>query len=1004
MKKLWFHKLFAFIALMSCSFFGKTQEVEVVIASGLDWAHASAVSPNNKYVAKAILNNCSVWDIKTGRMIRNISYSDNLVQQADSIYFDESSAFLMLNMPMSNDQFKVDISNGQSEFIKGPPMDYTNYKYVYSNRLKGTTHLYTDDMSALQFKSPDEKTTLVYKKVKNTLGNNNVMPYAYTLYIKRKGKMTGPLDTLMNTGFSFSVDSKMLFAGQRIYDLELKRQISELKVVPFSGRSVMFYPDTRIPVTSGVDAVNVWDFPKVKPIKLKNLVNFKSSKDGKTLICEYFTRDKQEKEFVKLDLETKKISKPIYSSSKSMLIQDCSNDGTRFAFHQMSKRNVSDVEIQNEILIVDSDNGKTIKKFKNATRLMFTPTNDEVIIDSSGYGWFKFNLKTNNKQKFPVEGMNSSTYLIGGSQDHKYLVGSQSTMKDLSEFASIVKVWDASSGALLFEQEVLGSSISAVQVSPDGELLAFASSKNHKIFIYNLKNGQKKYELEGHTTYIEETHFSFDSKRLISSALDGTRRIWNIEKGTPMVSLMSTGGRDFAIVTPNKYYYATKGAQRLIHFVKGTEIFPFAQFDLKYNRPDIIIKSLEASHQDLIQPFYYAYQKRLKRMGFTEEMLDGTFVLPTVDIVNSKDLPILAQSNQIELTIAASDENYKLDRILLKVNEVPIGGKKGIDISENQSQQYNESVALTLSSGKNVIEVSVMNEKGVESLASSFAINYEPNKVEQPEIHIYLIGVSEYLQSDYNLTYAAKDANDLSGLFGTNHHLFSKVHVHTLLNEEATKDNLAAWKEDLKNTSVNDVVCLFYAGHGILDQSYNFYLASHDIDFQNPSEKGIPYDEFEAMLDDIPARKKLLLLDACHSGEIDKEEITEITENTENEELADITFRSINASTSNQLSMSSSFELMQELFTDLRRSSGTVIISSAGGFEFAIEGDQWKNGVFTYSFLRGVQDKKADLDGNGQIMLSEMNEYIRDEVFKLTAGKQRPTNRAENINNDWQLW
>ena len=41
---------------------------------------------------------------------------------------------------------------------------------------------------------------------------------------------------------------------------------------------------------------------------------------------------------------------------------------------------------------------------------------------------------------------------------------------------------------------------------------------------------------------------------------------------------------------------------------------------------------------------------------------------------------------------------------------------------------------------------------------------------------------------------------------------------------------------------------------------------------------------------------------------------------------------------------------------------------------------------------------------DGKIYLSEMNAYIREEVYDLTNGRQRPTNRAEVMDTDWRLW
>ena len=95
---------------------------------------------------------------------------------------------------------------------------------------------------------------------------------------------------------------------------------------------------------------------------------------------------------------------------------------------------------------------------------------------------------------------------------------------------------------------------------------------------------------------------------------------------------------------------------------------------------------------------------------------------------------------------------------------------------------------------------------------------------------------------------------------------------------------------------------------------------------------------------------------------------------------------------------------MKELFTDFRRSTGAVVISSAGGGEYAYEGDKWKNGVFTYSLIDGLSSKNADKNNDKEITVSELKDYISERVQKLTNGKQNPTSRKENLEFDFRVW
>ncbi|MCB9224044.1 MAG: caspase family protein [Crocinitomicaceae bacterium] len=983
---------------------GQGKDVEVVIATGLEMSQASAFAPNNRYVAQALYNAVSIWDVKTGRMLRNVTYSDNITQVTDSIWFSEDSKKLIVGIAVSNDTYEVDVETGKSEFKKGAPYDFTNYVYNQSIRTSSTLYLYSGSKKDLVYKAPGGNAELVYKVIKNAYSNSNVVANSFEFHIKVGGKLSPPLDTTFHAAFTFSPDGQYVFAESAIYDLLNARRVADLKIVPFSGSSVMFFPETRIPVTAAFENLRIWDFPDVEDVEVSDLVKFKPSENGKIVICEKYNWNGGHKEYIALDLEKKKqIGKSTTTEATGYLL-DASSDGTKYTYLEMVKDDPSKMEIRYNIRVCDVATGKVLHNIPNSTKAYFTSKENIMLIDSFGVSNKFYDLKSGKILPFDIAPNMASRSAYQVSSNHKYLLGTEYLAYETNENKSKVYIWDLATGASVFETEVYGLNISAFNISKDESKVSFASSNGHVIYIYDFKTKNKLLKLAGHTAIVQDTYFSDDGTRLISSALDGTRRVWNIEEGHEMVSLVNTGAKDYAIITPKQYYYATKGAKKLIHFVKGLEIYPFAQFDLKYNRPDIILQNMEASNQDLIRPFYYAYQKRLARLGFTEEMLDGAFHMPTASIDNQSGIPISTNNGELVLNVSANDELYNLDRVIVRINEVPVYGKKGISLTDKSSKSYEDEIKVQLSRGRNLVEVSVMNEKGVESIASNVMVYYESDIETKPNLYLYTIGVSEYVQSDYNLTYAAKDASDLAKLFKGGSKSFNSVIVHQFTNEEVNLETIKSIKKELKSTKVDDAICIFFAGHGILDINLDYYLASHDIDFKDPSKRGIPYDVFEDLLDNVPARKKLVMIDACHSGEIDKEEVALVeNENKDNQE-ENITFRSVNSSTVKQIGLNNSFELMKELFNDIRKSSGAVIISSAGGMEYAMEGGQWNNGVFTYSFLHGILDQSADLNEDGVIMLSEMNKFVREEVVRLTNGRQTPTNRAEIIESDWQLW
>jgi hypothetical protein len=166
------------------------------------------------------------------------------------------------------------------------------------------------------------------------------------------------------------------------------------------------------------------------------------------------------------------------------------------------------------------------------------------------------------------------------------------------------------------------------------------------------------------------------------------------------------------------------------------------------------------------------------------------------------------------------------------------------------------------------------------------------------------------------------------------------------------------------------------------------------------------YDDLEGLLDSIRARNKLLLVDACHSGELDKEDSKLLADASSTSDagmakgVRAIRTRGAQLLEDNSsIGLQNSFELMQQLFADLSKGNGAVVISAAGGKEFAFEADKWKNGVFTYSILKCMEENEE----NG-IKVSELKDYVTNMVSKLTNGHQKPTSRKENLENDFKVW
>jgi WD40 repeat protein len=552
--------------------------------------------------------------------------------------------------------------------------------------------------------------------------------------------------------------------------------------------------------------------------------------------------------------------------------------------------------------------------------------------------------------------------------------------------------------------------------SPDGKVVAYSHGRLIKFI--DLSSGEEREPWSGHTSDISSMVYSPDGRFLVSGAKDGTIRLWDAQTGKEQVSLIAIGREDYAAVTPDQYYRLSKNRIKGVAFRANGTLYPFDQFDLRFNRPDIILERLGQSSPDLIQSYRQAYEKRLKKMGLTQDMLGNDFHLPEVEIL-TKSIPVSVTTPELSIRVKAADSQYALNRLNVFVNDIPVYGTGGIKLPSGKISSHEQDVNVPLVPGRNKVQVSVINQQGTESLRQTVYTQFSAGNISQ-DIYVLAIGVSHYQDTAYNLRYAAKDANDLANVYqaiesqaGTNAH----VHILRLTDQKATRPEILKAKDWLMQSHIHDLVVVFAAGHGMTDKQSNYYFGTHDIDPQNPAAKGLPYEEFEFLLDGIPALQKVLLIDTCFSGEIDKDDAVIVREADPNTlQSTRVVMRSFRATRGISVVSDTGNEegsgrlspdvirFQQDWFADLRHGTGASVISSSSGNEYSLEGPQWGNGVFTYALVHGLKDGKADTNGDDRITVSELQTFVIEQVQQLTNGGQNPTARRENLEYDFAVY
>ena len=686
---------------------------------------------------------------------------------------------------------------------------------------------------------------------------------------------------------------------------------------------------------------------------------------------------------------------------------------TRFEISEDQKLLVCIGEDQKDILVKPLQSNKPSSYLtghrKTVTSIAISPDNkllasgsgdNKVILWDLATGQKIKELLGHNQDVISLDFNHDGTVLASGSEDRN------------------IKLWDVKKRVRIETLMGHGSDVLSLDFNDDGTRLVSSSGDvllggKSEIIIWDVKRKKQIESFEGNEGYISKVIFK--GNRIYSIGNDPVIRVYDGEDGNVVFSYIPIGLNDYVIFTPDNYYTSTKMKIPAVHFVKGLFIFSFENFDLQYNRPDIILERMGSNNRNLIGAYEKVYNRRLRNLGYDESMFSGKFQLPETRIVNKDQIPLMSEDGSVTFTVKLNDDFNYLNRLHLWVNNVPVYGSRGLSINYQVTQKEKEGtflekeITIQLNQGNNNIQVSCLNNKGVESHKDGFNVIF--NKVqEKPKLYIMVVSVSEYQDKAMNLKYAAKDGHDIINFLKTNQTIYSQVIIDTLYNNMATRDEFVKLKQRLFQTEVDDQVVLFMAGHGLLDQDFNFNFASYDVDPEHPELNGISFNLIESLVDSIPARKKLILIDACHSGEIDKEEIEDTAQEIFSRsgvegEMKKQSFDKLKMNVFNYYGINNtSVELMEQLFTNISRGSGSVIISAAAGNSYALESDEWENGIFTYCILSGLNDNTADLDQDGVVTVTELKDYVIDQVYILTNGQQKPTSRKENLEFDFPVW
>jgi TPR repeat protein len=460
------------------------------------------------------------------------------------------------------------------------------------------------------------------------------------------------------------------------------------------------------------------------------------------------------------------------------------------------------------------------------------------------------------------------------------------------------------------------------------------------------------------------------------------------------------GDGDFGVLLPTGVFAGSPGCEHIIQLPSKDGKLATASLAPWRNRPAEVLKTLNGNSEQ-IEVLARVTERWHKRIGFDPALPEPKASdFPTASVAERP--PLWAKGEIADFSIQWQQGASPLKNVIVRVNGVESLRYQGSALVNEASSKCSVHSKVTLAQGENWIEVAAEDMDGRRSEPQRFrTILSEAAK--PTKRYIISIGVSNYRDSALKLEFAAKDATDLSAAIKES--TKGETEVLVLTNEQATQDAPDKIREFLANTTENDEVVVFCAGHGVLDSNLDYVYASHEFDSGNPTDTGIKLDDLVDAIGSSKSLKRLLLLDTCHSGQVgEKEEMLLAQMDTDLPKgVRAVKQRGMSVKPVSGLSAEGQQRFIEEMFLLPGLHRGINIIGASGGAEFALESAQWNNGVFTATIIEALRDKKADLNNDARVSVSELRDYLGQRVSELTKGAQKPSVVAAERDQDFDL-
>jgi hypothetical protein len=173
-----------------------------------------------------------------------------------------------------------------------------------------------------------------------------------------------------------------------------------------------------------------------------------------------------------------------------------------------------------------------------------------------------------------------------------------------------------------------------------------------------------------------------------------------------------------------------------------------------------------------------------------------------------------------------------------------------------------------------------------------------------------------------------------------------------VLKDLAHYDVLRQINLTLSQASRDDLVLIYYSGHGKLNRSGRLHLTTVDTEVNLLDTTSIPVERIRDLIDMSPSKKIILILDCCYSGRV-----------------RDAFLKSG----------------VDDHLKQVQIDQGIYIITASTGIQVAREKEGDKYSHFTKYIIEGLKEGKADTNNDGFVSITDLFRYTEGQMRQETS-------------------